>query len=510
MYSGTTSTFSCFGSCLPARWVSLLFVVFLIGFSVGPAFAEDVTPAARAGQDSQLARIASVAPQVLTRSGPVTIKGSGFGAKGRGYVSIGGQRAWTTNWTDTQVVAYVPEGAVVGQNALEIVTGGVSTSGPSLAVEARSAEQPTTQGTVAWRFEVLANYVSHRADVARDGTVYFNDSSGFLYALTPEGALKWVYDGESVGSSGPTVVGRDGTIYFGLSSPDAAIHAVNPDGTRKWIFLAPDSQGAIGGPGIGPDGNIYAVFDIGGSIGAVSLTPDGVLRWNNLGNPRIGEFGQVGRELVFGGGNVYFTSTYYGDVYAFDLAQGTQRFLVNVGTALQAASTRNGTVYVPTGLRLNAYSKTGQFRWSFFGDENPPTNDLSAPDVGRDGNIYIIRNLGELYSLTPAPSVRWKVDSLLPQGPVPGPIVSPTGALVLAGGQETYGRPGLIQAFSTADGALLFEINIPKEPDGTCAVPYARARFNRSGTRAYIPAAQLCEVPDQYHSWLYAIDIVTP
>src|SRR3982751_4357172 len=83
-------------------------------------------------------------------------------------------------------------------------------------------EQPTVQGTVAWWFEVLANYISHRADVARDGTVYFNDSSGLLYALTPAGALKWVYDGESVGSAGPTVVGGDGTIYFGLASPDAA------------------------------------------------------------------------------------------------------------------------------------------------------------------------------------------------------------------------------------------------------------------------------------------------
>ena len=62
----------------------------------------------------------------------------------------------------------------------------------------------------------------------------------------------------------------------------------------------------------------------------------------------------------------------------------------------QAAAARNGTFYVPTGLRLNAYTKNGQFRWSFFGDENPPTNDLTAPDVGRDGNIYINRNLSEL------------------------------------------------------------------------------------------------------------------
>ena len=88
--------------------------------------------------------------------------------------------------------------------------------------------------------------------------------------------------------------------------------------------------------------------------------------------------------------------------------------------------------------------------------------------------------------------------------------MSPTNELVLMGGQQTFGRPGLIEAFSTTDGTVLFRINIPKEPDGTCAVPFARARFTRAGNRAYIPAAQLCEVPDKYHSWLYAIDIVTP
>jgi outer membrane protein assembly factor BamB len=381
---------------------------------------------------------------------------------------------------------------------------------------AASLKQPIAQlagvsGKVAWRFEVLANYVSHRADVARDGTGYFNDSSGFLYALTPEGALKWVYNGHGSGSQGPAAVGADGTIYFGTAS-QSAIHAVNPDGTLKWKFLAPESQGPIGGPGIGPDGNIYAVFDRPGTVGAVSLTPTGSLRWNKLGKPRVAELGQVGRELVFGGGNVYFTSTYYGDVYAFDLRTGHQRFRVNVGSAGQAAATKDGDVLVPTkiGPTLNAYSPTGELLWSFFSGEHGITNDLSAPAVGRDGNIYIDRNISELYSLTSAPSVRWIVGSLLPAGPVPGPVVDRSNDVVVIGGQQTYGEPGLIQAFSAVDGAPLFEISIPKEPDGTCAVPFARARFTRSGDRAYIPAVQLCEAPKQYHSWLYAIDITKP
>lgn len=485
-------------------------VALLAGCLAQVTLAENSTAPKMPVREVRSVEITSVQPRRATPSSPVTITGAGFGSKHGGFVSIGGQRAWTTLWTDTQIVAYIPEITASGAVQLQIAAGNSLLTGPSLAIESRPAAQAATaQGSVAWRFEMLANYISHRADVGRDGTVYVNDSQGILYAINPDGSLKWVYDGGGSGSQGPTVVGRDGTIYFGIAGVQSAIHAVNPDGTRKWIFVAPQSQGPIGGPNIGPDGNIYAVFDLPGTFGAVSLTPDGTLRWNAPGNPRISEYGQTGKELVFGGGNVYWDTTYFGDFYAFDLLTGAQRWVINLARPGQAVAARKGTVFVPTGIAptLNAYSKNGQLRWTFLGNEGTTTNVLSAPDLGRDGNIYIDRNLSELYSLTPAPSTRWISQSLLPQGPVPGPIVSPTNEVVLIGGQQTYGQPGLIQGFSTVDGALLFEIALPLEPDGTCAVPYARARFTRLGERAYIPAAQLCEVPDQYHSWLYAIDI---
>ena len=372
-----------------------------------------------------------------------------------------------------------------------------------------AAPQPAASGSIAWRFETLANYISHRAAIGSDGTVYFNDSTGILYALTPAGALKWTYNGGGSGSQGPTVVGANGTIYFGTAAP-SAIHAVNPNGTRRWIFNAPGSQGPIGGPGVGPDGNVYAVFDLGSSFGAVSLTPAGSLRWNTLGNPRVTEHGQVGRELVFGAGQVYYTSTNVGSLWAFALSNGAQRFQANLSRPGQAATGPGGRVYVATGIqpRLRAYSSAGQLLWSFFGDEPGVTNVLSAPDVGRDGRVYIDRNLSQLYSLEPTPSVRWVSPSLLPQGPVGGPIVDRANAVVMLGGQRTFGDPGLIQAFNAANGSLLFEIEIPLETDGTCAVPYARARITPDGTRAYIPAVQLCQTPQQYHSWLYAIDLV--
>ena len=53
-------------------------------------------------------------------------------------------------------------------------------SAQTLTSGATRASQPASKGKIAWRFSVAANYISHRADVGPDGTVYFSDSSGFL------------------------------------------------------------------------------------------------------------------------------------------------------------------------------------------------------------------------------------------------------------------------------------------------------------------------------------------
>src|ERR1043165_3874263 len=102
-------------------------------------------------------------------------------------------------------------GIGVGSVLIAVLSALAASAGPPAGSTA-SLKQPIAQpagvsGKVAWRFEVLANYVSHRADVARDGTAYFNDSSGFLYALTPKGALKWMYNGHGSGSKAPVAEG---------------------------------------------------------------------------------------------------------------------------------------------------------------------------------------------------------------------------------------------------------------------------------------------------------------
>ncbi len=83
----------------------------------------------------------------------------------------------------------------MGVASVQLVVGGVASAPKTINVEAR----PAAQAGVAWRFRTEANYISHRAAVGADGTVYVNDSSGFLYALTTDGALKWVYDASADG-----------------------------------------------------------------------------------------------------------------------------------------------------------------------------------------------------------------------------------------------------------------------------------------------------------------------
>jgi len=67
--------------------------------------------------------------------------------------------------------------------------------------------------------------------VGDDGTVYIGSWDTCLYAVHPDGTIKWKYRTNGGIASSPAV-GDDGTVYVG--SYDRYVHAVNPDGTLKW------------------------------------------------------------------------------------------------------------------------------------------------------------------------------------------------------------------------------------------------------------------------------------
>jgi hypothetical protein len=319
---------------------------------------------------------------------------------------------------------------------------------------------------VAWRFQIDAPYVLHRPAIAPDGTVYVQDVRGFLYALTHEGVLLWTYNAGSYpsggGGEGPVSLLADGTVIVvgNPLGPDVQIHAVHPDGTRRWVFTNTNTQGVIAGPAVGPDGNIYFATDLGGR-GLVCLSPAGQELWSNAGSPTLEEYGQLGEEIVFGpsvpGGPVdqlycAFDEYAVADqayLYAFTLT-GSQRFLAASGGQSDPLGQRqgqpavgpSGAVYLcgligTMGWRLQSFHPgNGSRTWTYFPNG---TNLLTEPDVGPDGTIFVGRNLSELHAVSPDATQRWvHVDP----GILFAPIASPADDIVLMGGRITYARPG--------------------------------------------------------------------
>ncbi|MCK4624215.1 MAG: PQQ-like beta-propeller repeat protein [Phycisphaerae bacterium] len=91
--------------------------------------------------------------------------------------------------------------------------------------------------------------------------------------------LLWRYKtGGQIGSS--PIIGPDGTIYLVSRSPDMALHAINPDGTRKWRRTPPTADYVA--PSVGIDGTIYVGcpgLPNGRKKRLRAITPEGKVKW---------------------------------------------------------------------------------------------------------------------------------------------------------------------------------------------------------------------------------------
>ncbi len=66
--------------------------------------------------------------------------------------------------------------------------------------------------------------------IGKDGTIYVGSSDFRLYAINPEGGLKWSLQSDGTVLSSPAI-GKNGTLYIG--SDDRNLYAINPEGTMK-------------------------------------------------------------------------------------------------------------------------------------------------------------------------------------------------------------------------------------------------------------------------------------
>ncbi|MBZ2165925.1 PQQ-binding-like beta-propeller repeat protein [Methanobacterium spitsbergense] len=267
--------------------------------------------------------------------------------------------------------------------------------------------------------------------ITADGTIYiineFHDSTrtyGLLYALNPEGTMKWKYilnEGASVYISGSPAVATDGTIYFSseflasdYSSWNGNFYALKPDGTKKWNYTI--GNYADSSPAIGSDGTIYFRSD---DNNLFAINPDGTKKWNYLL-----PYGDIrGSPAVATDGTIYLSSNFNNDGILFALnPNGTLKWNYTIKEVTEVflesspSIAKDGTIYVGGYFRngrsvtgnLYAFNPNGTFKWNF----KTPLFISREAVIGADGTIYFGDGgaVGTFYALNPNGTKKWSLD----------------------------------------------------------------------------------------------------
>jgi len=270
-------------------------------------------------------------------------------------------------------------------------------------------------GTLKWSLP-MPDWVDATPAVGPDGTLYFGGWDGKFQAVAPDRTVKWTFTaGGFIASS--AAIGADGTLYFG--SGNGNLYALTPGGVLKWFF--PTGDWIDSSPAIGPDGTIYF-----GSWDKTiyALRPDGTLRWKQatLGNV-------ASSPAIASDGTVYVGSR---DLYLYAFAaDGTPRWRTGLGDAIEASPVigADGTVYIiTTGARLYALNPDGSERWRYPAATAAPLAPVySTPAVRADGSIVLSTSNNALIVLRPDGTELWR--AAMDDWSDSSPVIAPDGTI---------------------------------------------------------------------------------
>lgn len=270
---------------------------------------------------------------------------------------------------------------------------------------AASFADPNAPGTLKWLLPLPIQYSSPA--IGSDGTIYvgaetcpgLDDSRlpGGLYAINPNGSVKWRYDtlgrpGGGTQMLSPPAIAGDGTIYVWSLLHDsplpgetdttfAVLHAVRPDGSEKWRCSVDQGYVIVPALAIGRDGTVY----VGASDTSVyAIDPLGQVQWHvklAVGDPAVPSV------VVATDGTIYASAAVTGSVYALK-ADGTVKwsYAAPEGEALGGiALGSDGAIYVGHGWSVMALNSNGTLRWML------PVDGCvrSSPAISADGTVYV-------------------------------------------------------------------------------------------------------------------------
>lgn len=279
-------------------------------------------------------------------------------------------------------------------------TGRTAYSGPGL-------------GEQQWIFTAPRGAVATTAAVAGDGTIYIGSGSQFwtqndstLYAVRPDGSLKWARNLGAGIFAAPTLA-DDGTLY--VTTLNGTVHSLADQGTHADTNWSLSTSGLVmNSPTLGPDGTVY----YGGldfKLAAVSSA--GELKWQYMTDWCL-----FSTPLIGPAGEIYFGSKDH-HLYCLEdsVSYGKVRWAAPTGTFYDGhlvdsspARAPDGTLYVgtdpygaagqtpvPVSVSFFAFGPDGSRKWSFPVDDGVE----SSPALAEDGTIYFGSHNGSLYAI---------------------------------------------------------------------------------------------------------------
>jgi len=265
-------------------------------------------------------------------------------------------------------------------------------------------------GTVKWAYRTESPACGSAA-LGADGSVYFG-TTGQIVALNANGTSKWAasFRFTSTSQPSPVLLGKDGTIYFGAD--DNSMYAVNPNGTLKW-------KCSVGGSirqalSMSPDGSTLYASCADGRIYAVDT--GGVVKWkSNVISPTY--------NCAVGDDGTIYAGSSTGDFYAF-ASDGHMlwSFKAQSKITCAAAIASDGTVYFGSqDLNLYALDSSGHLKWT----RRTGGPLYSAPTIDNQGNIVLGAWPADIYALNPVDgSTEWtRTVSSVSGASISGPVV---------------------------------------------------------------------------------------
>ncbi|MBN2289741.1 MAG: PQQ-binding-like beta-propeller repeat protein, partial [Candidatus Glassbacteria bacterium] len=274
-------------------------------------------------------------------------------------------------------------------------------------------------GTRKWSFGVAAGRPSNPAAVGGDGTIYFPTAAA-VYALHPDGGLKWSYP--AGGMSSPALDSQ-GNLYFG--SADSLLYCLDSTGALRWSYAA---GGAVhSSPAVGADSTVYF-----GSQDSTfyALSAAGELKW------QFKTGGEIQAPPAIGPDGTAFVASLDGRLYAMDTGTGSGA----LGSAWPefGRDSRNS-------FRAAGTASAGSLKF-YFETGNAVS---SSPAFGADGGLYFGSWDEYLYAVSPQGFLQWKFKAA---GAVSsGPVVGPDSSVYFGSwGSRLYGLH--------SDGTLKWEL----------------------------------------------------